>query len=286
VYRIEDLPSALAARVQPASDPASWVTHCACAHDAQWVAWNVREDIWFRAQDLARIAVIIDRDDPTAQHTGAELLLLCAPSLQRLRDMSPAEQALLPTRSVTHVMERWLWNGYDLAPDAAWDEGGLSGETSPPPLTMGRTFRVTLKPNASRAKWVTFATKGCALPSCADDIAQQLGLAWDATAGMMVRIEVPLAALRASGARFFLPSVFDSIGSPRRPLWPDWRARPQREQRADEPWGSARDMMVDGPALPEVIVEITPGVEMDAKCIDTLRTRWSDRPYLRGTAPR
>jgi hypothetical protein len=293
VFRLADLSSTHAPRVLPAHDPKSWTAlpcpcapPCACAHKAQWLAWNAREDAWYRPADLKRIEDTIDLQDPAVD--GAELLLRCAPSLQRLREMSSAELAHIPPHGANHAMENWLWNGYMLAPSSAWSDTGLAGETNPPPvLTKGMKIKIKRKPSANPMKWVTFPTKSQSLPRAPDAIAKQLGLSWDKCHGGFVRVEVPLGQLLAAGARFVLPTFFDGLGhKPTRPLATEWRARPASEHRADEPWGNARDMIQDGPGLSEVLVDITQAGEMNAECLDYLQADWSTRPYLQRTAPR
>lgn len=285
MHRLDAMPSPYAMRVQPARNAAAWRRHCSSAHEAQWIAWNVCEDTWYRPEDLLRIQDVIDQADPALQ--GAELLVRCASSLQRLRDMSPTEQGSLPPLGVTHAAQLWFFRIYEATAEDAWVEAGLAGETNPPPLPAGQRLRVVPRVGGTHFRWITFEANGTPVPRDPDHVARSLGLPWGPQHKTVMRVEVPLDLLRAAGAPFVIPTFFDGLGnSPRPPLGTDWRCRPAPEHNVNEPWGSARDMQMDGPALPEIIVEITQAGTMNATCLDVTRTDWSSRPYLQRGAPR
>jgi hypothetical protein len=280
MHRLDALPAPFAVRVEPARDPAAWASHCRTPHEAQWIAWNVREDAWFRDVDLQRIQAVIAAGDPALD--GPALLVQCAPHLQRIRAMLAPECAKLPPVGVNHVAARFN-RRYDLAPESAWAEGSVPGEIDPA-LSTGTRLRVTPRPGP-RFAWVTFEVNARPVPRDPDDVLRSLGLGWSAAGGTVLRVEIPLAALRTGGAFFALPTFFDGL-DPRPKTPPDWRARPTHEHRPDEPWGHARDMQLDGAALPEVIVEITTAGTTDAECIGVPRQDWGTRPYLQRSAPR
>ena len=282
MHRLDALPAPFDVRVAPARDPAAWASRCGTPHEAQWIAWNVREDAWYREVDLRRIQAVIDTVDPVLY--GPELLVRCAENLQRVRAMDAAERAALPETGVNHVAARYS-RRYELAPESAWAEGSVPGEIDPV-LSTGTRLRVTPRTGPSFA-WVTFEVKGRPVPRDPDDVLRSLGLGWNAAGGTVLRVEVPIAALRTAGAFFALPTLFDGLGpKPKPPLGTDWRARPAHEHHPDEPWGYARNMELDGAALPEIIADITPSGTMDAECIGIPRTDWGTRPYLRRSAPR
>jgi hypothetical protein len=282
MHRLDALPAPFAVRVELAKDPAAWASHCKTPHEAQWIAWNVREDAWYRDVDLLRIQAVIDAIDPALD--GPALLLRCAPDLQRVRAMEAAECAMLPAVGVNHVAAGYS-RRYELAPESAWAEGSVPGEINPV-LPAGKRLRVAPRAGPSFA-WVTFEVKGRPVSRDPDEALRSLGLWWNDRGGTVLRVEIPLAALRSAGAFFALPTFFDGLGSkPTAPLGTDWRARPAHEHRPDEPWGNARDMEVDGAALPEIIADITPSGTMDAECIGIPRRDWSKRPYLHRSAPR
>jgi hypothetical protein len=199
--------------------------------------------------------------------------------------MEAAECAVLPAVGVNHIAAVRFNRRYELTPESAWAEGSISGETDPA-WSTGKQFRVTLRAAPTFA-WVTFEVEGTPVPRDPDDVLRSLGLGWKASGGTVLRVEIPLAALRSAGAFFALPTLFDDLGArPTAPLGTDWRARPAHEHRPDEPWGNARDMELDGAALPEIIADITPSGTMDAEFIGVPRRDWSTRPYLHRSAPR
>jgi hypothetical protein len=255
---------------------------CGTSKEAQWIAWNVREDAWYRDADLERIQAVIAAVDPAL--SGPALLFQCAPDLQRVRAMQPAECAMLPAVGINHVATRFN-RRYELAPESAWAEGSIPGEINPA-LSAGTRLRVAPRAGPKFA-WVTFEVSGKPVPRDPDDVLRGLGLRWNDAGGTVLRVEIPLADLRTANAIFALPTLFDDLGpTPRTPFVTDWRARPAHEHRPDEPWGYARDMEDDGAALPEIIVDITDSGTMDAECIGVPRRDWSTRPYLRRSAPR
>jgi hypothetical protein len=94
-----------------------------------------------------------------------------------------------------------------------------------------------------------FDHSSISVPKAPDEVARTLGLDWEPELGNLVRVEVPLDAIRTAGALLSIPTLFDNL-NPRYQTKPDWRARPEREHRPGEPWGRARDMKDGGPALP------------------------------------
>ncbi len=280
VPRLADLPPPYASRISPAEQPNAWDRFCTPSHVSQWLAWNVREDAWYRASDLQRIQDVIDNVDPAL--VGADLLLVCAAKLQSLRDLSSPELCHLPTGGVNHVIEGRLKSNYDLAPGSDWDDGSSSGETNPAPLHSSARIQVVPRPGRTR-KWITFDSKSQAVPRVPDVVAQRLGLTWGPPDGAVFRIEVPLNRLIAAHAPVHIPTIFNQICY--RPLSPDWRARPVREHQSDEPWGSARDMRTGGSGLPEVLADITPAPEMDVVRLGPLKEDWGVRHYLASGGP-
>ncbi|UQA62139.1 hypothetical protein [Polyangium aurulentum] len=152
-------------------------------------------------------------------------------------------------------------------------------------MTPGAQVRVAPRVGAAFA-WITFEANGRTVPRDPDDVLRLLGLAWSMPSEPVLRIEVPLAAVRATGAFFAIPTLLDVLDDSPPALSPDWRARPEHEHRSNEPWGHARDMLHDGAGLPEIIVDIRPAGIMDAECIGVPRIDWSARPYLHRSAPR
>ncbi|WP_437674176.1 hypothetical protein [Sorangium sp. So ce131] len=277
---LDDLPTAYASRVRAAQSPAEWIAFCADHRAAAWIAWNVREDAWYGAAELAAVQSALDT--APAGLAGPALLLHVISSLQRLRPLTAAEQAHLPTQGINHVAAGWFsrTRRYDLAPGSAWAEGSVPGELADT-LTAGDHFQVIPR---ARFAWLTFGATGNSIPTSSDETLRRLGLPWKPAGGLVLRVEVPIGALRAAGALFALPTLFDGL----RPgaQEPDWRARPESEHRPGEPWGYARDMQDDGPGLPEVIAEITPAGTMNAECMAVPSFDWSTRPFLRRSAPR
>jgi hypothetical protein len=282
--RLEDLPKSYADRVSPAKDPASWTSRCISPHASQWLAWNVCEDFWYRTTDLDRVRAAIDAVDASGTTLrGPDLLIRCVSALQRLRVMSSDERDRLPTAAVTHILGTRFRRRYALASGWEWAEGSLPGELDPN-LAPGMAVRVTPRPPFFR--WLTFEVKGTRIPKDPDDVLRRLGLDWKPIDGTVVRVEVPIDTLRSGGALFMIPILFDVIHDSPHPLTPDWRARPEREHRVDEPWGHARDMQHGGAALPEVIADIASAGEMAAEILGVATQDWSMRPYLGGSAPR
>ncbi len=279
MYTLANLDPAYAARVASATDTAAWVSHCSL-HEAQWIAWNVREDAWFRDHDLKQVQDAMDAVDPSGTLLAADLLRECAERLQSFRDMSLDEQARLPAEAVTHVTEGKLWEQYRAPGKTGFRRGALSREPNPPPLKRGE--KRSLVPKSGWDRWVTFTANGRSIPKNPDEVASLLGLDWKPTFGSVVRIMIPLDRLRSVRAKFCLPTIFNGLSAPGKVLKTDWRARPKREHRPDEPWGYARDMKNDGPGLPEVLVSIM-SYEYEAECIGELAVDWSSRPYLSRT---
>ncbi|XXX75593.1 hypothetical protein WMF30_48880 [Sorangium sp. So ce134] len=282
--RLDDLPPPYADRVSAAQDPAEWVAFCADHRAAAWLAWNVREDAWYGTAELASVQSAIDT--APADLTGPALLLHvlhAIGSLRRLRRLSAAEQAYLPAYAINHVAAGWFSRSrrYDLAPGSEWAEGSAPGELADT-LSAGDRFQVIPRPGFA---WLTFAVRGSAIPGNCDETLRMLGLPWSPAGGLVLRVEVPLGALRAAGALFALPTLFDGLFTGALQT-PDWRARPEREHQPGEPWGNARDMQDDGPGLPEVIAEITPAGAMNAECLAVPTFDWSTRPFLSRSAPR
>lgn len=279
--RLDNLPPLYADRVRAAQDPAEWVAFCADHRAAAWLAWNVGEDAWYGAAELGSVQGAIDA--APAHLTGPALLLHAISSLQRVRRLSAAEQAYLPADAINHVAAGWFSRSrrYDLAPGSEWVEGSVPGELADT-LIAGDRFQVIPRPGFA---WLTFAVSGSAIPGNCDQTLRLLGLPWSPAGGLVLRVEVPLASLRAAGALFALPTLFDGLATGTLQT-PDWRARPESEHRPDEPWGNARDMQDDGPGLPEVIAEITPAGAMNAECLAVPTFDWSTRPFLSRSAPR
>lgn len=283
--RLDTLPAPYALRVRLALDAASWESRCISAHAAPWIAWNVREDIWFGPAELDRVRAVLDALDATEPGLeGPELLTRCARELERVRAMSPAELGQLPAVFVNHITASRLGRRFDLAPTSTWARGTASGEASQalPPGT-----RVQVNPRVGFRvihSWLTFEVGGVPVPKAPDHAMCSLGLPWSPGFGTVIRVEIPFPALRAAGASFAIPTVFDGILDI--PVVPDWRARPEREHVPAEPWGHARDLKDDGPGLPEVIADITQAGTMDAEYLGALTIDWSGRPFLAGAAPR
>lgn len=282
--RLQDLPEPHRSRVSPAQDAAPWATRCISAHAASWVAWNVCEDAWYGAAELDRVVEAIDR--ATAGLSGPNLLMACAGDLQALRVMSPNERDLLPAHGVNHLVTQRFRGKYDLAPESDAMRGSAPGELDP---TLLPGTRLRLIPRATAClRWVTFDVPTVRVPREPDDLARTLALDWDPALGNVVRVEVPIDTLRRTNAPFAIPTLFDVIhDDPRYPLKPDWRARPEPEHHPDQPWGHARDMRHGGPALPEILVDITAATKMDAEILGPVTSHeWATRPFLTGSAPR
>ncbi len=263
-------------------DHAPWAGRCGDAKKAHWFAWNVCQDAWYGAEALFLVETVIRAVDlATPGLDGPDLLAECAQSLARVRVMDGDERALLPPNGVTHVASQWFSRGYVLAPESAFAEGSAPGELSAT-LLPGDRIRVILQGRPFR--WLTFDWGSRTVPKGPDEVARSLGLPWDPANGSVVRVEVPLEALRQAGTLLVIPTFFDV--DPRYWTNPDWRARPEREHRSDEPWGLARDMRDDGAALPEVIGDVTAAGKMDAEVLGPVTFPWSTRPYLAGSAPR
>lgn len=278
--RLDDLPPVYAGRVGPAKDPTAWAPHVEDPRAAEWLAWNVREDAWYEAAELTKVQQTIDAA-PDAL-TGPELLLHGVSALKQCRHLSPTERSHLPANGVNHVAAKFN-RRYDFAPESAWAEGSSPGEIAET-VIPGDRFRLIPKGGLA---WLTFEANGKPVPKEPEDIARQLGLCWGPSGGAILRVEVPLDALRSVGATMLLPTLFDTLDDrPGSLQHADWRARPEREHCPGEPWGNARDMQADGPALPEVIVNITQAGTMEAECVGTLISDWSTRPFLSRSAPR
>lgn len=160
--------------------------------------------------------------------------------------------------------------------------GSARGELEPT-LLPGTRFRVL--PRSPQVRWMTFDHSAMSVPKAPDEVARTLGLDWKPAFGNLVRVEVPLDVIRKAGARLAIPTLFDVL-NPRYQATPDWRARPEAEHHPEEPWGRARDMKDGGPALPEIIADITPVSEMDAEVLGPVTFDWSTRPFLAGGAPK
>jgi hypothetical protein len=268
------------ARISHAADPAAWTaSFCDVAH-AVWIAWNVREDAWYGPEELEEIRAAIDAAPPDVH--GPDLLIRIAGKLRALRVLTAKERPHLPPGAINHVAASDFRNRYELTPDSAFAEGTLEAEIGSA-WSPGDRFR--LMPKKPRFAWLTFDAGGRPVPRDPDQILRNLGLDWKAAGCVVLRVEVPLGKLLAAGVGATIPTIFNNLcyGPPIRP---DWRARPSHEHRDGEPWGMARDMLVDGPALPEVIMEITEAGVMDAECMGAPVTDWSVRPYLTKGGPR
>jgi hypothetical protein len=277
---LHDLKGPQGARVSHAENPAAWTASlCNVAH-AAWIAWNVREDAWYGPEELEKIRAAIDAAPPDVH--GPELLIRIAIKLRGLRVLTAEERPHLPPEAINHVAASDFRDRYELAPDSAFTEGTLEAEIGSA-WSAGDRFR--LMPKRPRFAWLTFDARGRPVPRDSDQILRNLGLAWKAADGVVVRVEIPLKKLLAAGVDATIPTVFNSLcyGPPIRP---DWRARPTYEHCDGEPWGMARDMLVDGPALPEMIMEITEAGVMDAECMGAPVSDWSERPYLAKGGPR
>jgi hypothetical protein len=276
---LHELARPFADRVGSAEHDTAWLSYCISAGAAPWLAWNVREDAWYGPAELALLQAEIDK--APAGVNGPALLIHIAGKLARIRRLSPQECAKLPSSGSTHVQASRFSLRYELAPESDWAAGSSPGEIDPA-LLPGIHIRVF--PRAGLGfRWVTFDGNGRHVSRSPDDVLRNLGLPWSRADGLVLRIEVPLDALRTSGALFAVPTIFDSLPySPKHPVGPDWRARPASEHHADEPWGHTRDMQTDGPALPEVIVDIKDAGTMDAMCLGPPTQDWSTRPYLSG----
>lgn len=281
--RLDELPAPCADRLVAAKDPAAWTALCADPRAAAWLAWNVREDAWYGDAELEQIRQKLDA--APAGLTGPALLVRHAGALRNLRQLSAVEQAHLPADGLNHVATR-DHRRYELAAASAWAEGSVPGEIADTLLPGDRSQLMPRLPQRSFA-WLTFEVHGKAVPRDPDQILRQAGLPWSAAKGSVLRVEVPMGTLRAVGAAFALPTLFDVLDDrPRSHQLPDWRARPESEHQPDEPWGHTRDMQADGPSLPEVIVDITPAGTMNAECTGAPRSDWSARPFLSRSAPR
>jgi hypothetical protein len=283
VAHLQELPVAYATRVRPAQDAGLWGPHCISPQAARWVAWNVCEDFWYTAEELVRVQRAIDEvGDPGLE--GPELLTRCARKLQLVHALPEAERDHLPAMGLTHVVSKRFKSKYELAPGSDADDGSASGELEPT-LVPGKRFRVLTSGSTPR-RWLTFDLPGETVSKDPDRVACRLGVDWDGVQGNVVRVEVPIDVLRGGGATMAIPTLFDRLDL-RYLVTPDWRARPAGAHRPGEPWGHARDMERDGPALPEFIADITRATEMDAEILGPVQTDWSTRPYLTraGSAP-
>jgi len=277
--KLDDLPEPYATRIRGARDPGAWEAHCISARASQWVAWNVCEDAWHNETTLSRVlAAIDDIDAATPGLSGPDLLMECAGKLSCLRAMSEDERACLPSMGVSHLPTTRFRGKYDLAPESDALSGSAPGEIEPT-LLPGTRFRVL--PRGSQVRWITFDHSSISVPKAPDEVARTLGLDWEPELGNLVRVEVPLDAIRTAGALLSIPTLFDNL-NPRYQTKPDWRARPEREHRPGEPWGRARDMKDGGPALPEILADVTPASKMDAEILGPVTINWSTRPFLTG----
>ena len=284
--KLADLPEPHAGRVKDAEDAAAWGGRCVDARGEAWLAWNVREDGWYGVSELDVVAAAIAEAPP--ELTGPSLLLReLSPRdrLRRLRRLTDEERGRLPDTAVNHVLVSSLGRRYERAEPLDWGTGGIAGEARPA-IVKGERLDLQPRDGADPFVWITFEANGNPVPRSADQAIQQLGLCWGSTTDMVVRLEIPVGALRAAGALFALPTLFDAL-EPGKLQYPDWRARPESERRPNEPWGSARDMSTGVAALPEVITEITRAGIMDAHCLGALKSgKWSTRPYLAKGPPR
>ena len=277
---LHDLKEPHSARLSRAADPAAWTASlCDVAH-AAWIAWNVREDAWYGPEELEKIRAEVDAAPDRMD--GPELLMHIAGELRSLRALTVEERPHLPSEAINHVAASEFFDRYDLAPGSALTEGTLPAEIASS-WSPGDTFKIL--PKKPRYAWLTFDTGGRPVPRDPDEISRHLGLDWKAAKGVVVRVQVPLGKLVTDGVIATIPTVFTSLACSA-PIKPDWRARPSREHRDGEPWGMARDMLMDGPALPEVIMNIADAGEMEAECMGALVTDWSERHYLKRGGPR
>lgn len=283
--RLSELPQPSADRLSSATDPAAWVPLCEDPRAALWMAWNIEHDAWYRAEDLEQIGRRC-AGAPDALH-GPKLLvhLACeiAGARELVRAMTPEEQALLPGEGLNHVAASRYSYRYDLVPESAWDEGSLPSEMQP--VCFGHGQRIRLQPRRPEFIWVTFDCSGRTVPrDDADAVLCRLGLAWSPD-DEVLRITVPLLALRGASRRFALPTIFDSINTrtPERQC-PDWRARPSAEHREHEPWGHTRHLRDDGPSFPEIIVDLSVLV-LDAESLGKPTLDWSKRAFLERSCP-
>jgi hypothetical protein len=90
VAYLHDLPAPYADRLAPARDDGAWEGHCAHRDAERWVAWNVREDAWYRPAELDRVRQTIDATDAANPRLDAAALLrACAAELRLVRGMEP-----------------------------------------------------------------------------------------------------------------------------------------------------------------------------------------------------
>lgn len=288
--RLADLPEKSAQRVANAGDGEAWLSFCADARAAPWLAWNVRQDAWYRLDDLDVLSAHC-ATAPAELH-GPELLVHIAGAFrgakERARWMTPDEQVHLPSAGFTHVASSRYIGRYELAAESTWDEGSLPGETQGVQFPVGRTLKLRPRPGKAIFIWVTFDHGEKVVPKDPDDVLCGLGLPWLCQREAVLRLTIPLAVLRDSCVRFALPTIFDVLNDTnRRSQNPDWRARPQAEHQEREPWGYTRHLRTGGPCLPEVLVEISCDVidTLEAESLGSPKSDWSARHFLQEICP-
>lgn len=263
--KLSDLPAAIQSRLGSIHLARAWRAQATPDHEP-WLAWNVGEDSWFAAAHLRRVGKAVEA---RKRQKGAILLLDIAQELRRLRKLSRRELASIPSVRFTHF--QGFGRKFDPAPGSEWAEGSLPGEVGGGPLRPGQMLRVVPRrlPRGPFA-WVSF---NAALRT-PDSVCQRLGLDWSSARGAIYRVDVSSTLHEAC-----IPTIFDSCESPAKGLW---RARPQREKKKGEPWGTTRDLVTGKGGLPEIIVNLSNAGTMQAECVGVPRTDWTNPPFLKG----
>lgn len=284
--RLSDLTPSLFARVEPAQNPASWITAGVQSEWAPWVAWNIREDRWYSSETLLEVERVLSSKNPSLN--GPVLLCECARALQKCRTMTATEQKTLPEQGFTHLPPSNFFRRFELDASSAWVSGSSSAELNPAELREGTKFKVhPSKRHPSKIwTWVTFGMGGAPLSCKPDDPVRFCGLPWISKETSLLRAEIPLDQLRTKGADFAIPTVFDGLDPTLSGCSPDWRARPAHEHDDEQPWGLARDILFGGAGWPEILVDIAKAGPMIIECLGKTTQDWSGRPYLSKGGPK
>jgi len=134
--------------------------------------------------------------------------------LRRLRRLTAEERALLPPAAVNHIPVSRLGRRYERAEALDWGNGDQPGETRRA-IARGDCLTLKLRDGAVPFVWVAFEANGKPVPRDSDEVVQQLGLCWGDPSDRVVRIDVPLGAVRAAGAL-----LADAPQSPTLESWP------------------------------------------------------------------
>ncbi len=244
---------------------------------APWLAFNVAQDDWLTAKDIAEAERYLEAEaiDPSAH--GTELLDVLAKALPLRRELSDVERARVPDVVFNHVGWRYHSARYKLTSDDAYAESTLPSE--PPWSAPPGDFQVEL---TKRLLWITFEV-GAALPARPDPTVRSLGLPWGTGSGDVVRVRIDWHSLASHGVRLYIPTLLDGL-PPK--FESHWRAVPSVEKNPSAPWGHTRDLDHGGPAWPELLLEIPCGVTLIASNLGLIHAEAAANRYLDHPPPK